>query len=93
MSCGVGHRCGSDPAWLWPWCRPAAVAPIGPLAWETSYAAGAAVKRQKKKKMSFDYLSAVLVSSLEVTPDMSFWWALLDLGGQCVRVSSEILYA
>ena len=21
-SCGVGHRCGSDLAWLWLWCRP-----------------------------------------------------------------------
>ena len=30
------------------WCRPAAAAPIRPLAWETSYAAGAALKRKKK---------------------------------------------
>ena len=29
------------------WCRPAATAPIGPLAWESPYAAGAALKRQK----------------------------------------------
>ena len=34
MSCGVGRRSGSDPAWLWLWCRPAAVAPIQPTAWE-----------------------------------------------------------
>ena len=34
MSCGVGHRCGSDPALLWLWCRPAAAALILPLAWE-----------------------------------------------------------
>ena len=26
MSCGVGHRLGSDPALLWLWCRPAATA-------------------------------------------------------------------
>ena len=26
-----GHRLGSDPALLWLWCRPAAVAPIRPL--------------------------------------------------------------
>ena len=32
------------------WCRPAAVAPIGPLALEPPYAAGVALKRQKKKK-------------------------------------------
>ena len=31
--CGVGHQCGSDSAWLWLWCRSAAVAPIRPLAW------------------------------------------------------------
>ena len=32
--CGVGHKHGSDPALLWLWCRPAAVAPIRLLAWE-----------------------------------------------------------
>ena len=50
MTCGAGRRCGSDPALLWLWCRPAAVAPIQPLAWELPYAEGAALKRQKKKK-------------------------------------------
>ena len=52
MSCGVGCRRGSDPALLWLWCRPAATAPIRPLAWEPPYAEGAALekaKRQKKK--------------------------------------------
>ena len=29
-----------DLAWLWLWCRPAAVAPIWPLAWKLPYAAG-----------------------------------------------------
>ena len=49
--CVVGHRCSSDPElWLWLWLRPAASAPIGPLAWEPPYAAGAALKRQKKTK-------------------------------------------
>ena len=50
MSCGVGHRHGSDLAWLWLWGRLAAVAPIRPLGWETPYAAGAALKRQKDKE-------------------------------------------
>ena len=31
-------------------CRPAATAPIGPLAWEHPNATGAALKRQKTKK-------------------------------------------
>ena len=39
-----------DPVLLWLWCRPAAAAPIGPLAWELPCALGAALKRQKKKK-------------------------------------------
>ena len=46
MSCGVGHRHGSDLTLLW--CRPAAVAPIQPLAWEPPYATGAALKRQEQ---------------------------------------------
>jgi len=52
MSCGVGHRCGLDPALLRLWCRLVATAPIQPLAWEPPYAMGSAqemAKRQKKK--------------------------------------------
>ena len=47
MSCGVGCRRGSDPALLWLWRRPVATAPIGPLAWEPPYAAGAALEMAK----------------------------------------------
>ena len=47
MNCGVGRRCGLDPAWLWH--RPAAVALIQPLTWETPYATGTALKRQNKQ--------------------------------------------
>ena len=50
MICGVGHHLGSDLALLWLWHRLAAVAPIGPLAWEPPYATGVALKRQKEKK-------------------------------------------
>ena len=50
MSWGVGHRQGSDLALLWLWRREAATALIRPLAWESPYAAGAALKRQKDKK-------------------------------------------
>ena len=41
MSCGVGRRLGLDPALLWLWCRP--------VAWEPPYAAGAALKKTKRK--------------------------------------------
>ena len=51
-SCSVGQRCSSDPTLLWLWCRPtAAAAPIQSLAWELLYAAGAALKRKRKKKL------------------------------------------
>ena len=50
MSCGVGHRRGSDTALLRLWRRLAAAAPIRPLAWEPLYATGAAPEKGKKKK-------------------------------------------
>ena len=37
-------------AWLWLWHRPAAAAPMGPLAWEPPYASGAALKRKRKER-------------------------------------------
>ena len=36
-----------DPVLLWLWCRPAAVVPIQPLAWELPYAMGVPLKRKK----------------------------------------------
>ena len=51
MSCGVIHRHGSEPSLLWLWYRPAAVAPIQPLAWELPYATSVALKIPKKKKI------------------------------------------
>ena len=50
MSCGIGRRRSSDLALLWLWPRLVATAPIGPLAWEPPYAAGAALEKGKKKK-------------------------------------------
>ena len=44
-------RCGLDLVLLWLWCRPAAAALIRPLAaGELPYAAGAALKKEKKKE-------------------------------------------
>ena len=50
VSSGVSRRGGLDPVLLWFWRRPAAVAPIGPLAWEPPHAAGVALEKEKKKK-------------------------------------------
>jgi len=35
---------------LWLWSRPAATAPIRPLAWEPPYATGVALEKAKKTK-------------------------------------------
>ena len=47
-----------EPVLLWLWCRPAATALIGPLAWEPPYATGAALKTEQKfiKKKSPSFL-------------------------------------
>ena len=47
MSSGVGCRRSSDPELLWLWHRPVATAPLKPLAWESPYATGAALKKTK----------------------------------------------
>ena len=69
VGCGVGYRCGSDPELLWLWCRPAAVTPIGHLAWEPPYATGAALKKTKKKKR--DHLTSQPMLSLVHLKDPS----------------------
>ena len=50
MNCDVGHRHGSDPTLPWLWRRLAAIALIQPLAWELTYAIGAALRKKKKKQ-------------------------------------------
>ena len=48
MSCGVGHRLGSDLVLLWLWRRPAAVALIRPLSWEPRIGFRCGPKKTKK---------------------------------------------
>ena len=52
MSCGVGHRCGSDPAMLRLWYRTATAAQIWPLAWELC--CGNSPKKEKKKRIPLE---------------------------------------
>ena len=51
VSCGVGHKCGSDPLllllWLWLWHRLAAIAPTQALAWELPHA----LEKNKNKQI------------------------------------------
>ena len=81
MSCGVGHRCVSNPALLWLWRRPAATAPIRSLAGESPYAAGAALekakrpkKKKKRKKSTFNkdtfYIFYILFIFIFIMPPM-----------------------
>ena len=51
MSCGVGHRRGSDPTFLWLWRRSAAVAPTRPLAKGLPNATGTVLKKKKFLKL------------------------------------------
>ena len=59
MSCGVGHRRGSDPMLLWLWCRQAATAPIQTLAWELHMLLVRPEKKKKEKKNLLIDLSIV----------------------------------
>ena len=83
MSCGVGHRRGSDPALPWLWQRPAATAPIRRLTWELQYVACAALKRQKKKNNYCSYCrdltlvrGCLMPTSLQSQVLFAFFWFL-----------------
>ena len=52
MSCGVGHKCGLDPALMCLWPKPATAGTILPLAWELPYAVDAALKSQNETKQN-----------------------------------------
>ena len=54
MSCGVGPKSGSDLALLWLWHRPAAAAPIRPLAQELTYGAGEILKKKSPRTALLD---------------------------------------
>ena len=51
MSCGVDRGGGWDPTLQWLWRRPAAVALIQPLSWESLYTTYVALNQQKKKNL------------------------------------------
>ena len=84
--CGVGRRHGLNPSLLWLWHRPAAAAPIRPLAWKLPYAAGAALKKEKKRKKHEEKITEMLLSVfIELSNPFSLWLRshLLNLHWRC----------
>ena len=73
MSCGVGPRCGWDPALLWLWHRLAATAPIRALAWELPYAVGVALKKKKKHFISRCRSSHSVYEDMDSIPGPAQW--------------------
>ena len=69
--------------WLWLWCRPAAVAPIRPLAWEPPYAMGAALKKEKKN-------SKVELYSFDRQADDLFDKGKQTTGNPCIVIASPL---
>jgi len=107
VSCGVGHRRGLDLVLLWLWHRPAAVAPIGPLAWKLPYAMWEALEKAKRPphthtKKEFLHLSesrswdkhkwiAILVWGDELEGFRRNSWKLSVSGKENVPLASSVV--
>ena len=61
-----------DPVLLWLWCKPAAVAPIRPLAWDPPYVLGIALKKKKSSKLETTQIS--ISSRTDTQKFMLFSW-------------------
>ena len=78
LSRGVGHRRGLNLALLWLWRRPAATAPMRPLAWDPPYAVGATLKKKKKTQGWGASLESLL--HLELPCEILGAWPCLNFG-------------
>ena len=79
MGCGVGHRCCLEPAFLWLWHRPAAVATIQSLAWELPRAAGVAPKQQQTNKTKQKWKTKPNQNKAKKNMDSSQEWEDINL--------------
>ena len=75
-------QCSLDLALLWLWCRPAAIAPIGPLAWELPYAGVAALKSNKQTNKKSEWMKQLFgpvpVTGVEAwsRAPSAIWWQM-----------------
>ena len=78
---------------LWLWCRPAAVAPIQPLAWEPPYVTGADLKsktqKQKQKTNKQNQISWCVDSFCNDTGFILFYFICLFRGAPVAYGSSQ----
>ena len=79
MGCDIGRRHGPDHVLLWLWCRQVATAPIQPLAWELSYAAGVALKRKKNKQKKTPVISTRSLGAPDQDPGLSGVYPFIQL--------------
>ena len=69
MSCGVGHRYGSDPKLLW--CRLAATIPVRSLNLETPLCHEYSPKKKKKTKKKGRVLVKITITYANIPPKNS----------------------
>ena len=68
-----------DPALLWLWRRPAATAPIHPLAWEPPYAVGVALKKRGRRKKHFQgFIAQLATDTFHFSLDQRVGTALVE---------------
>ena len=63
----------NDPALLWLWCRPVAIAPIKPLPWEPPYALGAALEKAKRKKNTISITQVLQYNAIYFHSNTQFY--------------------
>ena len=71
---------------LWLWCRPAAAAPMQPLAWELPYAVGVTLKRKNKNKKNIAY--SICDSLLMLGGKEKTWKCMWGKGGDKAGVEA-----
>ena len=97
MTCGVGHKHGSDLALPWLWHRLAAVTPLWLLAGKLPYAMGVALKSQKTNKQTKkNHYQNFPINNLEMSQMISFLpdvvWLFFSQSITCLLVSLEVFF-